>query len=107
MKDGADVNCKDDDGWYNKLKNMRQENKHLKATVTKQFADTERTNADSELTRTKAAKQAEHDIRFKLIMKRKQLQDAGISDFLIDGQLPLPGKDEDEPSAKKQRLAAC
>jgi ankyrin repeat protein len=91
---------------HNKLKKMYQENKHLKATVTKQFADTERTNADSELTRTKA-KQAEHDMRFNLIMKRKQLQDAGISDSVIDDQLPLPEKDEDEPPAKKQRHVVC
>jgi hypothetical protein len=50
--------------------------------------ETERTKADSKLTRE--AEKANRDMIFDLLMKRKQLQDAGISDAVIDEQLPLP-----------------
>jgi hypothetical protein len=62
--------------------------------------------ADKAVTRIKA-KQANDDRVFNLILKRKQLQDAGISDSVIDEQLPLPGMDEDEPPSKKRRLVVC
>jgi regulator of replication initiation timing len=52
-------------------------------------------------------KQANDDRVFNLLMKRKQLLDAGFPACEIDDQLPLPGNDEDEPPAKKRRLVVC
>jgi hypothetical protein len=39
----------------------------------------------------------------KLMMKRKELEGAGFSASEIDEQLPLPRKDDDEPSKKGLR----
>jgi hypothetical protein len=61
---------------------------------------------DKAVTRIKA-KKANDDRVCNLIVKWKQLQDAAISDSVIDDQLPLPGKDEDELPAKKQRFVVC
>jgi cupin superfamily acireductone dioxygenase involved in methionine salvage len=91
LQDEMKLGKSDNVNIHNKLKKMHQ--------ATQKFADTERTKVDFEL-----ARKAKHDMIFDLLMKRKQLQDAGISDSVIDEQLPLPGKDEDEPPAKKQRL---
>jgi hypothetical protein len=61
---------------------------------------------DTELAR---AEQAKDDRIFNLMMKRKQLLDAGFPACEIDEQLqlPLPGKDEYEPPAKKLRFEMC
>jgi hypothetical protein len=99
------------------LDQVNKENKSLKAANAKSLADAEsakaeqlkqesprrarkeqkrksKRKADKAVTRIKS-KQANDDRVFNLILKRKQLQDAGISDSVIDEQLPLPKKEKE------------
>jgi ankyrin repeat protein len=78
-----------------KLNLVIQENKQLKSA--KSLAGPKHAKIEAE------AEQATHEMIFNLIMKRKQLQDAGFSAIEIDEQLPLPRKDDDEPDKKKCR----
>jgi hypothetical protein len=88
IKDIASVNIK--------LNTVIRENKRLKSA--KSLAGPKHAKAEAD------AEQAKDDRIFKLMMKRKQLQDAGISATEIDEQLPLPVKDdEDMPSTKRRR----
>jgi hypothetical protein len=98
---------------------VSQENTDLKAAIAKSLADAESAKAEQ----AKQIKALRDELKSKckeisteqvndnricnLILRRKELKDAVISDDVIDEQLPLPEKDGSKQPVKKRRLVAC
>jgi hypothetical protein len=77
---------------HEKLTRVIQENE----LSTKPLVGPERAKLEGD------AEQAKHEMIFKLMMKRKELEAADFSAFEINEQLTLPRKDDDEEPSKKR-----